>query len=199
MRKTGAGHAVELDVAIDVARQEVAVDVADDDATFVHGSQIDVNVAGDVEDEIHFDDVAVIVAAALAAAAVFAIAAEGAVHVEAEAAVRLRDVEIDFLVREGERVFRFGARVFVNDEFDLIAGAADDFDRAEDVVDFDGPVLAGEREGFLDHLVVVDGESRFVLVANGGVGAANLDGVRDEGDRFFGALRHAVMDCEIED
>ncbi len=95
-----------------------------------------------MEDEIHFHDVAVVVATALAAAAVFAIAAERAVDVEAEAAVGLRDVEIDFFVRERERVFRFGARVFVNDEFDLIAGAADDFDRAEDVVDFDGAMLA---------------------------------------------------------
>src|SRR5579871_177279 len=33
--KTGAAHAVEFDIAVDVARHEVAVDVADDDAAFV--------------------------------------------------------------------------------------------------------------------------------------------------------------------
>ncbi len=42
VREAGAGHAVEFDVAIDVARHEVAVDVADDDAAFVDGAQIDV-------------------------------------------------------------------------------------------------------------------------------------------------------------
>src|SRR6202453_4158185 len=139
----GARHAVEFDIAIDVARHEMAVDIAYDDAAFIDRADIDVDVAGDVEYEIHFHDVTVVVATALAAAAVFAIAAEGAVNIETEAAVGLRDVEVDLFVREGERVFRFGARVFIDDQFDLIAGAADDFDRAEDVVDFDGAMLAG--------------------------------------------------------
>src|SRR3984957_17601887 len=64
--EAGAAHAVEFDVAVDVARDEIAVDVADDDAALVDGSHIDADVAGDAEDEIHFDDVAVFVAPSLA-------------------------------------------------------------------------------------------------------------------------------------
>src|SRR5579862_2049477 len=160
VRETGAAHTIEFDVAIHVARHEVAVHVAYDDAAFVDGTQVDTDIARDVEDEIHFHNVAIFVATTLAAAAVFAIAAERAIDVELEAAVGLRDVEIDFFMREGERLFRFGARIFVDDEFNLIAGAADDFDRTEDVVDFDGAVLAvGEGEGFLNYFVIVDREA----------------------------------------
>src|ERR1700733_15638192 len=84
MREAGAGHAVEFDVAVDVACDEVAVDVADDDAPFVDGAHVDVHVAGDVKDEIHFYDVAVPVMTAFAAAALFTIAAERAVNIELE-------------------------------------------------------------------------------------------------------------------
>ncbi len=47
---------------------KLPVDVVDDDAAFIHGFYIDIDVAGNVEDEIHFDDVAVLVAAAARAA-----------------------------------------------------------------------------------------------------------------------------------
>ena len=58
--RAGTGHAVELDVAVDVAGDEIAGDVVDDDAAFIHGSCLYIDVAGNVEDEIHFDDVAVV-------------------------------------------------------------------------------------------------------------------------------------------
>src|SRR5277367_3056483 len=82
VRQAGAGHAIELDVTVHVARDEIAGDVVDDDAAFIHGFQLDIDIAGDVEHKIHFDDVAVLVAtAARALAAVFTLAAERAVNV----------------------------------------------------------------------------------------------------------------------
>src|SRR5579863_2371153 len=40
VREAGAGHAVEFDVAIHVARHEATVDVTDDDATFVDSAKV---------------------------------------------------------------------------------------------------------------------------------------------------------------
>src|SRR5579872_1626938 len=80
--EAGAAHSVELDVAVHIACDEMAVHVANDDAAFVDGAQIDAHVTGYVENKIHFHDVAVFMATALPAAAVFAIAAERAVNVK---------------------------------------------------------------------------------------------------------------------
>ena len=76
---------------------------------------------------------------------------------------------------EREGVFGLGASGLVDDQFDLIGGAADDFDRAEDVVDLDGFVGgAGKREGFLDDFVVLHGQIGVGIVAESGVGVLDL-------------------------
>src|SRR5579864_1506839 len=89
-RGAGASDVVHLDVTVDVAHQKAAANVADGNASLTYGFDFNINVARDLNLKIHFDDIALEFAVA---AAVVAMAAEGAVDVELQQALFVGDVQ----------------------------------------------------------------------------------------------------------
>src|SRR5215472_8761501 len=150
VRGAGARDVVHLDVAINVTDQEAAIDVAHGNAALVDGLDFDVNVAGDLNLKIHFDNVALEFAVA---ATVVAVAAERAVDVELQQALLFGDVESNFLARQFEFFLGFRANGFVDRELGLAGICTHDFDGTPDVVDFERAVSGRHRERLLDLFV----------------------------------------------
>src|SRR5215813_6720375 len=111
MRGPGTGNVVHFDVAIDVAHKKIAIDVADGNAAFIHGFNLNIDVARNVELKVHLDDVSLV---AVKIHAVVALAAKWAVHVELQQARLLGNVERDFFASLFDFVLRFCASGFLD-------------------------------------------------------------------------------------
>src|SRR5215469_624734 len=174
-----AADILHFDSAIYVAYGEVADHIANAHPSGVHGSELQVHAARDLELEVHLDHVAVVAVPAASAAAIaitVAIAAKGPVDVELQQVWLVGDIERHFLLSGVHSFLGFRTNGFVDHQLHLVGLPADHFDGAENIVDVQEFVRRAHAEGLADSLLLPYGHGGVVVAMAPMIAHAGADG-----------------------